>query len=31
MEVFDREWCNLYVWTLNGSAVFHIRWGRGWR
>jgi uracil-DNA glycosylase len=25
MEIFDREWCNLYVWTpAGGSAAFHI-------
>jgi hypothetical protein len=24
MEVFDRQWCNLYIWTVNGSALFHV-------
>ncbi|KAK9817240.1 hypothetical protein WJX72_011650 [[Myrmecia] bisecta] len=24
MEIFDREWCNLYCWTPNGSAIYHI-------
>jgi len=24
MDIFDRDWCNLYVWTVNGSTVFHI-------
>ena len=25
MDVFDRDWCNLFVWTVNGSTLFHIR------
>ena len=25
MDIFDREWCNLFVWTVNGSSVFHIK------
>ena len=24
MEIFQREWCNIYLWTVNGSAMFHI-------
>ncbi|BDA42985.1 hypothetical protein COCOBI_03-8780 [Coccomyxa sp. Obi] len=24
MEIFDREWCNIYMWTVNGSALFYI-------
>ena len=24
MDIFDRDWCNLFVWTVNGSTVFHI-------
>ena len=24
MDIFDRDWCNLYVWTANGSSLFHI-------
>jgi hypothetical protein len=34
MDIFDREWCNLYVWTpAGGSAIYHVRrdrayWGR---
>ena len=24
MEIFQREWCNIYLWTINGSAIFHI-------
>ena len=22
MEVFGREWCHAYVWTVNGSALW---------
>lgn len=26
MEVFDRSWCNLYVWTpAGGSGLYHIQ------
>ena len=25
MDVFDRDWCNLFVWTVNGSTLFHIK------
>lgn len=25
MDIFDREWCNLFVWTVNGSSMFHIK------
>ena len=25
MEIFQREWCNIYLWTVNGSAMFHIQ------
>ena len=28
MDIFDREWCNLFVWTVNGSSVFHIERNR---
>ncbi|KAH1058022.1 hypothetical protein J1N35_036087 [Gossypium stocksii] len=24
MEIMDREWMDLYVWTLNGSSLFRI-------
>ncbi|EIE24389.1 restriction endonuclease-like protein [Coccomyxa subellipsoidea C-169] len=24
MEIFDREWCNIYLWTVNGSALFYV-------
>jgi hypothetical protein len=24
MEVFGRGWCNIYLWTPNGSAMFHV-------
>ena len=24
MEIFQRDWCNIYMWTVNGSAMFHI-------
>ncbi len=27
MEIFQREWCNIYLWTVNGSAMFHISEG----
>jgi putative phage-type endonuclease len=31
MDVFDREWCNLYVWTpARGAALFHIRRDRAY-
>lgn len=25
MDIFDRDWCNLFVWTVNGSTLFHIQ------
>ena len=25
MAIFDREWCDVYSWTVNGSAVYHVR------
>ncbi|GAB4816198.1 hypothetical protein N2152v2_003244 [Parachlorella kessleri] len=26
MDIFDREWCNLFVWTpAGGSGLYHIR------
>ena len=36
MEIFKLEWCNLYCWTYQGSAVWHIRrderyWGMCWQ
>ena len=24
LEVFDREWCDLYCWTVNGSRVYRV-------
>ena len=30
MEVFDREWCNMYIWTQNGSGLFHIKRDRSY-
>lgn len=25
MDIFDREWCNLYIWTpKGGSGLYHI-------
>ncbi len=24
MEVFDRQWCNVFVWTPNGAALYHV-------
>lgn len=32
LDIFDRDWCNLYVWTMNGSTLFHIQRDREyWR
>lgn len=32
MEIFDREWCNLFSYTVNSAALFHIKRDRGyWR
>ena len=32
MEVFDREWCNVFVWTPNGAALYHVPRDAGyWR
>ena len=32
MDIFDRDWCNLFVWTVNGSTLFHIKRDRDyWR
>ena len=25
MEIFGREWCHAYVWTVNGSALWTFR------
>ena len=25
MEIFDREWCNAFSYTVNGAAVYHIK------
>jgi len=25
MHIYDREWCNLFVYTVNGAALFHFR------
>jgi hypothetical protein len=30
MEIFGREWCNLYCWTVTGSAVYQIRRDRAY-
>ena len=30
MEVFGRGWCNIYLWTPNGSAMFHVRRDRAY-
>ena len=30
MEVFDREWCNMYIWTQNGSGLFHVKRDRSY-
>eukprot|EP00191_Tetraselmis_sp_GSL018_P020601 CAMPEP_0177584406 /NCGR_PEP_ID=MMETSP0419_2-20121207/3875_1 /TAXON_ID=582737 /ORGANISM="Tetraselmis sp., Strain GSL018" /LENGTH=456 /DNA_ID=CAMNT_0019073935 /DNA_START=119 /DNA_END=1491 /DNA_ORIENTATION=- len=24
LEVFDREWCDVYAWTVNGSALYRV-------
>ena len=24
MEVFGREWCDVFLWTPNGAALFHV-------
>jgi hypothetical protein len=24
MEIFDRNWMDFYVWTLNGSSIYRI-------
>ncbi|KAK9819245.1 hypothetical protein WJX81_006301 [Elliptochloris bilobata] len=24
MDIFDREWCNVFVWTHNGAALYHV-------
>ena len=36
MELFKYEWCNLYMYTSQGSAVYHIKrdrayWNKCWR
>jgi len=32
MEVFDREWCHVYSWTVNGSAIYLVQRDREyWR
>ena len=31
MDIFDRSWCNLYIWTPEGgSGVYHIRRDRAY-
>ncbi len=30
MEVFDREWCNMFIWTQNGSGLFHVKRDRSY-
>lgn len=31
MDIFDRSWCNLYVWTpAHGAGVYHIRRDRAY-
>ena len=24
MDIFDREWCDAWIWTPNGAALFRI-------
>ena len=24
MDIFDRDWCNVFVWTHNGAALYHV-------
>ena len=32
MEVFNRDWCNVFSYTVNGSAMYHIKRDRRyWR
>ncbi|KAK9060194.1 hypothetical protein SSX86_020898 [Deinandra increscens subsp. villosa] len=30
MEVLNRDWVDLYCWTLNGSTIFRVRRDRGY-
>ena len=30
MEIFGREWCNIFLWTVNGSALFHVKRDRAY-
>ena len=30
MEIFDRDWCNLFCYTVNSAAVYHIKRDRGY-
>lgn len=25
MHIYEREWCNMFVYTVNGAALFHVR------
>lgn len=25
MEIFDRDWCNLFVYTVNEARIYHIK------
>ena len=24
MDIFDRDWCNVFVWTHKGAALYHV-------
>lgn len=30
MQIFDREWCNLFSYTVNGSALYHVKRDRNY-
>lgn len=30
MHIYDREWCNLFVYTVNSAALFHIERDRNY-
>ena len=35
LHIYDRPWCQLYCWTYNGSAIYHIPrdeayWAQAW-
>ncbi len=25
MDIFDRDWCNMFVWTPGSAALFHLQ------